>query len=64
MPSHDFLESKHSHYIHHKKICPPSEIDMFNLRGAKSIKEFHDEMKENGYNYDEEEDGYQSNYEH
>jgi hypothetical protein len=37
---------------------------MFNLRGAKSIKEFHDEMKENGYNYDDEEDGYQSNYEH
>jgi len=44
LPSHDFSESKHSQFIHHKKICPPSEIDMFTLRGAKSIKQFHDEM--------------------
>ena len=35
-----------------------------NISEAKSIKEFHDEMKENGYNYDDEEDGYQSNFEH
>ena len=37
---------------------------MFTLRGAKSIKQFHDEMGKNGYNYEEEEDGFQSNYDY
>lgn len=37
---------------------------MFTLRGAKSIKQFHDEMGQSDYNFDEEGDGFNSNYEH
>ena len=36
---------------------------MFSLRGAKSIKQFHDEMGQSGHDFDEEEDGFNSNFE-